>query len=346
MKRTIPMTLAMGHFLGRVAVGLAWVSAVGTATAADSLAGNLAAEPPPSALRCLVGGDRAALKYPEGLAEQRVGATLRVRLTFKSSDSAPDAEFFFDSAGDPFRAVVLKHVNGYRLPCLRSGAPPVAAIQEFAFLPGDGRKVIWHPLRDEQSTGDEVAITCLTGGSRLPEYPRAGLFDKATKGNVIVRLVFNSAEEPPQVDIVFDGGSKRFAEAIRQYVSGYRLPCLTADKAPLKAQQLFRFAVDGDRPTLFKDSSLAAFVRAIDKPEAQHVRFDFTTMECPFEVRFQFRRPYLPNAVGEVEKSSPNRREFLEWLQGVDLAAPERIRREIIGESMTIVVPCMILDLL
>ena len=90
---------------------------------------------------------------------------------------------------------------------------------------------------------------------------------------------------------------------------------------------------------------LATFVRALDKLEAEHVKFDFANTACPFDVRFVLRQPVLSNEVGEIERSDPNRREFIEWLKTVSLKIPERDRAQVLGDSMTLSVPCGVLDL-
>ena len=56
-------------------------------------------------------------------------------------------------------------------------------------------------------------------------------------------------------------------------------------------------------------------------------------------------QPYAPNMVGEVGRSDPNRTEFIEWLKTLALDLPTRMRKHVIGDTITISVPCGLIDL-
>ena len=321
---------------GLLAVGLLFV--------ASRVAAQIEAEPSARAAACVV-VNASPLEYPPGQAELKVGGIVRVRLTFESADAAPRSEVFYDTVGGVFRAVVLDRVEHYRLPCLRAGDLPAVVLQEFVFAPGDGRKVVWSPLRDEGrgSTADRL-LKCLKGAEQVPEYP-SRIIDSRGNGAVLARYTFRDADSPPDVEILFDGGSARFASSVRRYAANLRFPCLAAADVPFKPVQAFRFRLRGDRQVVLKDASLADFVKGIDKLGAEQVRFDFKTMSCPFDLRLVLRQPVLPNLVGEVERSDPNRREFLEWLKTVSLRMTGEERAQVLGDSMTLSVPCGMLDL-
>lgn len=300
-------------------------------------------ESTPSMSKCAT-GTTAALAYPEGMAEKGFGATIRVRLSFHAPDKEPDAEVFYDTAAGPFRAAVLRHVSGYRMPCMSTGAPPVVVTREFQFVAGDGRKVHWAPLREDARPSRHGRLACVTGAAAPPPYPASSI-DQVTRGTVFVRFAFVSPDEPPDVRILFDGGSKRFAKLIESHVSGYRLPCMQAGEPPIWVEQQFQFRLDGDPGNLLRDAMLVDFLRAIKLPQVAGPRFDFQTMGCPFDVRFVLRRPYMSNAVGEVGKPDPNRREFVEWLRSVDFKLQGKQLDMAIGNQMTVSVPCSVLDL-
>jgi len=76
----------------------------------------------------------------------------------------------------------------------------------------------------------------------------------------------------------------------------------------------------------------------------QKVRFDLTTMGCPFEVDVTAYKPYATNGVAEVGQRDPNRREFLEWLRAATFVFPPAAQRTAIGSSSRVTVPCALLD--
>lgn len=322
----------------------ALVVAAGFLAAGGATAQGLEVEPSPRGAAC-VRVSSAPLTYPRGMAALKRGGIVRVRLTFTSADAAPKAEVFFDTVGGECRAATLEHGDGYRLPCMKQGDAPVVVTQEFEFAPGDGRKVIWAPLRGERQRAVVRALACMTGTSKPPDYPPHSRTDGPLNGTVIARYTFTGPNEPPAVEVLFDGGSPRFAAVVRAYAGALRLPCLEAVDAPFEAVQSFSFVMEGSRRSALRDATLTAFLGSVDQLEKEHVRFDFGTMACPFEVRFELRQPVLPNSVGEVQRSDPNRREFLEWLRRLDLQIPARVRPQVIGDSMTIAVPCGVLDL-
>lgn len=315
----------------------------GWAVAFVACASSLETEPAPNAARCVVMNGEP-LPYPKRMAQTKTGGVVRVKLTFASPTSAPRAEVFFDTVGDVFREAVLERVDTYRLPCLRPGDAPVAMSQEFVFTPDESRPVMWSPPRDEQSANGRRVNACLTGADKVPDYPRSRI-DATANGVVFARYTFTAPDAAPAVEVLFDGSGGRFAETVKRYAANLRVPCMAPGDAKFSVVQNFRFTMTGTRQTLLRDVTLATFVKGLDKLEEQHVRFDFATMGCPFDVRLVLRQPVLPNQVGEVERNDPNRREFIEWLKQVSLKMPERDRAQVLGDSMTLSVPCGTLDL-
>ena len=315
-----------------------------TAGATRAQSGDgLVALPKESVFGCLEpkGKDRLP-RYPELNVARQDGAVVRLKLTFERSDRPPEVRVLYNSGTDAFADAAVEFVQSYRLPCLASNAPPLVATQESQFVPGDGRKVIYGGVRGD---GDAPSVTdCLTGADSKPYYPSGGSGPRP-EGNVVVVVKFTSPAEPPEARIVFDGGSPRLARAVLDHVNGYRLPCLTERDLPLEARQSFAFRMEGSAAYSLNDMSLKQFLGNVDGPDRQKVRFDFTTMACPFDVRVRLFQPYAPNSVGEIERTDSNRREFLEWVKGLRLRIPPEMARRVIGTSMTVSVPCTVLDL-
>lgn len=314
---------------------------------AASAQSALTETPGPSAFDCLVRGPAgSAPVFPERELQFRSGALVRVRLTFDRPDAAPKTKIFYNSGADVFGEAVERHLDGYRLPCLRDGANAVAT-QEFVFDPTDGRKVVSSRERAEPSGPSPFA--CVQGmRPPLPPTPRPGWSsshrDDYSDGNVIVGLRFVGPAEPPEMTVVFDGGQTRLADAVRHAVASYRLPCMKPGDGPVHARQVFGFYLEGRTRYALNDLTLATFAGAIE-PGPQRGRFDFSTMGCPFDLRFSPLRPHAENIVGELERSDPNRREFIEWLKTVVFKLPPHAARFVTGNTFTLSVPCAVLDL-
>lgn len=330
---------------------LAWAALIvlwGLAPAAWAQAGGLVLEAAASPFECLKPSraERAPLVYPDGAADRKLGAVVRVRLRFTDASAPPRAEVFYNSGAPVFEDAVLATVKSYRLPCLAPAGAEAVATQEFQFLPGDGRRVIWGQPHDEE-TIDRTQLECLRGGpkDRPPRYPRAAALERQS-GTVLVRVKFESPVQGPTVTVLIDSGAPRLARWVKDYVEGYRLPCLAPGQAPVQGTQLFTFLMDSEDRVVLNDMSLRQFIGAIDKLDAHKVRFDFGTMACPFEVRLVSYQPHLPNQVGEVGSTNPNRREFVEWLKTVSLRLPAAAKRQVVGDTTTLAVPCGVLDLL
>jgi hypothetical protein len=58
-----------------------------------------------------------------------------------------------------------------------------------------------------------------------------------------------------------------------------------------------------------------------------------------------YARPFDRNSVQELDASVPARRPLLEWLAGITLDLSPKQNRAVLGESMTLSVPCGKLDL-
>lgn len=300
-------------------------------------AGTLQVDSEPGHLSCLTVPERK-LEFPRGWDESKIGGVFRVKLVF-SSRGAPRAEIVRATVDEPFRQMVLDHVRAYRLPCLPDGARPVEVVQEFQFLP-DGRRTVESPVRLHGSR----RLACLTGADRPPSYP---MFSTMTgeSGRVLAELVFTSAGEP-SVRILFDGGRRRLSSLVKEYMTGYRMPCWTTDDGVVRLRQAFSFQLEGERRRVLQDVTLTRFLGAVENLEEQKVHFDLTTMGCPFELRVELWQPYASNGVTEIGTHDPERREFLEWVMRLRLRLSPAMLQQVVGDAMTVSVPCAVLNLL
>lgn len=288
-----------------------------------------------TATRCLV-KDAQPPAYPPGQA--RTQATVRVLLTFSAADLPPDITVTFDNGGPAFVAEVERHVRSYRLPCLPAGQQTVAR-QEFDFQIAATRS---GDLRDEQDTAVSESCRAVAASWPRPDMPRA----RPSDGNVLVQYTFSAPDAPPAVKVLYDGDNAAQARAVVEVAREFRLPCASAAN-PVTATQEFRFRMSsGDGvPVLQRKLALTQLLRIIRPADRQGVRFDFTTMQCPFRLRVAPRMPYVDNAVTQLTEPSADRMEFIAWLRRVQFEIPPRLMATMFGEPTEVDVPCAVLDL-
>lgn len=312
----------------------------------------LRVEAPESKASCLtVPEGRKTPDYPSGV-DVRSGAIVRVKLTFSNPDGAPAVEVVFNDGGPAYQAAVSDYVRGYRVPCLGASETLVAS-QEFQFLRQGTRARILSGGAHGSSRPAVLPAACLDQimAVAAPVFdPNNGLKGGPDNwpdfGVVAVRLTFTDPAAPPGVEVLFDGGNQRLARVVTENVSAYRLPCVKPDEGRIVLRRKFMF-VGSDRPPLRLKTELAFkdVLRLVKDLQSQRVRFDTTTMGCPFKLALAPYRPYAENDVDEVGTADPNRRELLEWLKTVSLDIEPRVMRTAIGEHSIVTVPCMVLDL-
>lgn len=282
--------------------------------------------------------------YPEAAA----GAIVRVLMQFDSATEPPRVDVKFNNGGAPSEKAVLDHVGTYRLPCLKPGGSATAK-QEFQFVsPAPAAKIIEAPLRDD-TPDTRVSKECLRGVTEAPkpDFPDRGgmLRDMVRPGVVLTRLTFSRPDAPPAVEILYDGGDRRLAAAVESVVGAYRLACANVGEKPIVAMQNYFFKYgDGEPARLKPKLSLVQLLTLVKDMNAHKVRFDLTTMGCPFEVDVTAYKPYTENGIAEVGPRDPNRREFLEWLRAVTFEFPPAAKPTAIGSTSRIAVPCALLD--
>lgn len=286
----------------------------------------------------------APITYPERDLAARLGGSVRLSLRFTAPDRAPEIDVLYQNGSEALLDEVRWHVRGYRVPCMKPGAAPVTAIQEFSFTPRQTDPITWSPPRAQPAQGEakreEEAFACLRAAKPQPEYSGSLMSREAT--NAVVQMQFTSADDPPEVKLLYSSLSPTQQESVLDYVRGYRLPCLPPGGKPVTGRQHFHFSPPNAEPRAFKDAvPLMSFLSNIKGIRSQRADFDFRTMSCPFQVAWEVGRPALEsNDVGQVGKPDPNRTEFLAWLASLEMDLKPRNLQALLGHSLIIDVPC------
>jgi len=300
---------------------------------------------PPDSLACLEpsAAARGVPEFPRLLLDARQSATLEVELAFNAADGAPEVTVLRNSGSKGFEPPVREFVSRYRVPCLPAGQRWTLR-QEFVFDPSDRRPVFWFDPTSEDRARTRKARACLTrveGAPKLEYPPRALRAD--ISGKVFARLRFESPDAPPRATIIEGAQFRDLAGAVLDYVAAFRMPCYEGVPTTVTNEYVFRF--EGDAITRLNDMPLRGLLRSIKGLDKATVYFDFGRMGCPFDLRVSFWQPLSGNRVGEVGVVHPERRHFIEWLQRQQLDLDSRSRNQVLGQSLTVSVPCGVLDL-
>lgn len=284
-------------------------------------------------------------EYPAPWASLNRGATVKVRLRFKNATSAPQLDFFYnDSSAKPFEAAIEQRVSAYRLPCMPPDAEPVEVTEVFRFVPGDMKRVVTGP-----ALHDAPVQRChyVAGRDTLPSYPslRYAPSGASTWAVVLMEMTFSDKKSEPSLRLLHASPrAERFVSEVTRHLKGYRLDC-DPPYRPVTVKQVFKFGLEGQASYAFGRLTLKEFVSGLDKLEDQRVKFDLSTMGCPFDVLLTLYQPHAPNGVEELDRADPARREFLDWLKSVSLKLPRDMRDRLLGTHVTVGVPCGVLDL-
>jgi hypothetical protein len=300
---------------------------------------------PSKAVECLTPPmeSRGKPEYPEELLSRKQGGRVRVQLVFNSPEEEPIVGVLDDSGFGVLLSAVRKHVREFRVPCMQRGDEPVRVVQEYLFTPNDGRKVMASAPKDGADVERRARLGCMTriAPGLRPSYTQDA-FREGEKGKVFARLRFTSATEPPEVKFLAAERNTRYMRlSVEKFVAGYRLPCLT--ESAIELTQLFHFD-DGSARNSLKDLSLPELVRAA-KEVPVPAFFDTVTMGCPFDVRLTYYRPHALNQIRELESSDPARQPLIDWLGAITLNFDHPTNTNVLGESMTVSVPCLKIDL-
>lgn len=308
-------------------------------------------KPDVQTLACLQTG-KPALDYPSHDLQLKIPGHVRVSLTFTAPDRPPAVELLFRAASDAMVDEVRSHLRSYRLPCMKASAPPQVVVQEFEFKPRVTDPITWSTPRavadrskgdpGRPKTGDLSA--CMRTPKEQPDFVGTS-FDRDV-ANVFVQASFSDRNTPPAVKLVYSSAGKSQSSSVLEYVSQYRLPCLPEGAKPYVMQQHFQFRPYGVGARTFKDAvSLPSFLSNIKGIRTKQASFDFSTMNCPFQVAWRLGKPALDNHVGEVGPRDLNRTELLAWLESLEMDLKERPFEQLVGQTLIININCGRLDL-
>lgn len=291
-------------------------------------------------LSCLVSRERLPRLPDDARDRTRAGfGVVRLRLSFERADAPPRAQVLANTGTEEMQDEVFQYISTYRLPCLPAGAPPVHSVQEFVF---DRDGPVQVSVARRLSDGSGGSTPCVVMPRQRPDSIMAMTENLVAK--TLLRARFDGdGQQAPTVDILYSNAGARVQQAIRDYVSEYRMPCRKAGDPPFSIEQMHLFT-QGAKPSTFKEPvvPLAKFMRWVKGANEMRAFFDFDTMACPFRVTWTLRRPHLPNKarVQGQEPVDPNRVEFLRWLGGLELTLDERVAERLFDESMAIDIPC------
>lgn len=293
------------------------------------------------------GEERNRLAYPDDALREGVAGTTTVEMEFSGPDAAARVRVT-QSAGPRLDKAVVDHVGRYRMPCLKPGATARVS-QQFVFVPNPGGKASWTDPVEPEAAKVVACVQHLQPGTK-PQHPLGagpqmmrGIRDVPYRGNVLAQIVFTSKDGPPEVVIADANVHPALKRSVEQWTVDYRLPCYAGER--VVATQLFHFVIEGFEGRYLKDMDLVAFLGAIKGVDQQRRYFELDRMSCPFDVRFEYRQPAMRNRVRDVGPHVDARQPLLDWLATMRFDVGPKAENLLLGESMTISVPCGKIDL-
>ena len=268
-----------------------------------------------------------------------------MELRFRAADQAPKVTVLDEDRQTlgALEDAVREHVVHLRVPCMAAGSPAVVLRRDYVFVPNDGRKVAASQPRDQADSARREQLACITHlkGLKRPDYSRLALRD-AKQGNVYVRLRFEAPDQPPMLEVLAASRHTVLVAEVRDYAADLRMPCVGSQ--PVEHTQLYKFRIEDGARSVLRDMSLVQLVGAArDLPRG--VYFDLNTMQCPFSLRLSYFRPQGPNEVRALGNNHPARQAFMDWLSQITLNLPAELNTEVLGQTITVEVPCGTVDL-
>ena len=321
------------------------------AAALRPAAGQTVTLEPSAAVRCLTptAEQRGAPEYPFDAWKREEKGRVVVELSFTSRDKRPAVKVL-SSEGDgdskeSFVAAVRSHVANYRVPCLNEAAGLPAQLRlAFVFQPQE-RVVQNSGPQDADDQRRSELLKCVqhTSREKAPDYPM-GALRAELQGRVLARLSFNAKDQAPQAQVLARPAAKQLADAVASFVKGLRMPCFDGGEA-IDATFTFIFRLEGTGAFGFKPIGLVDLMPRVRGIQRQALNFDTTTMACPFDVRFQYRQPYMANVVSQIADSNAARSPLIRWLTDVHLELPARSLDSVFADDTVITVPCVKIEL-
>lgn len=279
------------------------------------------------------------------------GVVARVQMTFDAADAAPNVSLLYNSGSAAFGRAIVDSVKGYRLSCFEGAEAPWSGTQEFQFVPGNLPRLLEGRVRGLRAK-DGVVADCVVGREGEPSLQNAsrgaivdGLgvrSEHPRSGFVIVKLRFEQADRGPEVTVLLSNAGADFERAVRDHVKAFRWAC--AGGAPLEVTQTFQLRMEPEASTSIQ-LTLPQLLAAVEGIEFHRVRFDFNSMQCPFDAAFEYFRPYTSNTVMVDSATAAQRAIFYDWLGTLVLKPSLNVRDRLIGTTFKVSVPCVVLDL-
>ncbi len=293
----------------------------------------------------IIPGESNQLVYPKDALERHDGGTVTVDLVFKDAESKPDIRMDGESLANSLVVAVRRYVARYRIPCMKPGDQAVLLHQSYMFIPYDTRRVVGYPTNNDANAETKAQLSCMTNidGNKQPDYPaearRRGSLEEA---KFYYKLTFFAADKPPSLEWIAAADEASLKRSIMDYANGLRLPCLT--DGPVSTKILYKFQIDKGSRTYLKDMSLRQFL-GLSGDFPTPAKFDFSTMDCPFDLQMTYMQPFDDNVVREYEQTVPARRSFLDWLTKVSLRLNDEQKNTVLGNILTLKIPCGTVDL-
>lgn len=299
---------------------------------------------PSAVLECLTPAPalRGVPSYPEVDLKLGRAGRVKVELRFAGADSAPELVVLVEPAAGDFVAAVREHVRGWRVPCAGTVAGPLRVEIEFVFKLDD-RRVYSSAPRDVADERRLELLKCVTPDYR--KYPREYPFiaNRAeVQGRVHSAISFVAPDKPPIVKTWADPSASLLEAAVNGWVQQLRMPC--HEGGPVSLTQTWVFRLDDDAYG-FKPLSFVQFLRSVRGIEQRKLALDTRHMNCPFDVRLQYLKPDLRNAVSQLGSYDASRQPVLDFLADAELDVPRRARGAIFADTLDMTIPCLHLDL-
>ncbi|WP_374675747.1 hypothetical protein [Ideonella sp.] len=301
---------------------------------------------PSITLQCLkpAKAQRDALAYPFDAWKDGKGGRVQVELLFHSPDRGPAVSVLPADADERLVDAVKFHVNTFRLPCVDRGVSQGRVILEYVFKPDDQRVAASEP-RDPEVERRQALWACVrhVSGAKSPAYPPDAR-QALRQGSVQTRLEFRSADTPPIAQVWSATGNGPLHTGVEEWVKGYRMDCHPGGESVTQDLQ-FRFRLEGAPAVGFKPLTLMQLLPAVKGIRDQRLAFDFTQMDCPFDVRLTYLQPHAPNKVVQLDSFEPSRRPLVDWLQGIELNMRGTQLEAVYADDLLLSVPCAKINL-
>ena len=305
---------------------------------------------PTAEQRCLTPAvaDRGAPEFPFEAWKREESGRVVVALHFTGATLRPEVKVVLsESSGDSstaFVQAVRNHVASWRVPCLPAGQAITLSF-EFAFVPSS--KQVFSSAPEDASAAERVdrLMKCVKHrrDETAPEYPRAALRQEL-QGRLLARVRFDSADQKPSYLMHARPATRTLQPEVESFIEGLRMPCFDG-QAPVEVTYSFIFRIEGLGAYGLKPLDLMTLMRRVQGIQQQRLRFDTTTMGCPFDVKFQYRQPYLNNWAASDGQHRATREPLLRWLAEAHLDLPSRGLDSVFADTTVVSVPCLNIDI-